>query len=90
MTIKEAKEIIGHYDVNFYYISGEHESEKIPADKLIDAFDIADRAIMAVEKIYSFIMKSEASETTDGVLDVLDNIPELEVDYKKAKMNNDE
>lgn len=45
MTREEARGIIGHYDVNFYYISGEHEGEKIPANKLMDAFDMAEDAL---------------------------------------------
>ena len=41
MKPEEALEILGQYDVNFYWTSGEHEGEQIPADKLTDAFEVA-------------------------------------------------
>ena len=36
------------------------------------AFDMAISALQALDEIYAFIMKSEASETTDGVLEIFD------------------
>ena len=41
MTIEKAIEILSLYDVNFYYISGEREGEKVPANELMDAFEMA-------------------------------------------------
>ena len=41
MTNEEAIKIIGCYDLNFYDLSG----EKIPADKLAEAFDMAIEAL---------------------------------------------
>ena len=43
MTREEAIKIIGCYDINFYDLSG----EKIPADKLGEAFDMAIEALSA-------------------------------------------
>lgn len=43
MTREEAIKIINCYDIGFYDLSG----EKIPADKLVDAFDMAIEALSA-------------------------------------------
>lgn len=43
MTREEAVKIVGCYDIGFYDLSG----EKIPADKLADAFDMAIEALSA-------------------------------------------
>ena len=43
MTREEAIKIIDCYDIGFYDLSG----EKIPADKLADAFDLAIEALSA-------------------------------------------
>lgn len=43
MTREEAIKIIDCYDIGFYDLSG----EKIPADKLADAFDMAIEALSA-------------------------------------------
>lgn len=43
MTREEAIKIINCYDIGFYDLSG----EKIPADKLVDAFDMAIEALQA-------------------------------------------
>ena len=45
MTKKEAIKIINCYDIGFYDLSG----EKIPADKLADAFDMAIEALQREE-----------------------------------------
>jgi hypothetical protein len=47
MTREEAIKIIDCYDIGFYDLSG----EKIPADKLADAFDMAIEALQAEETI---------------------------------------
>lgn len=44
MTREEAIKIIDCYDIGFYDLSG----EKIPADKLADAFDMAIEALSVV------------------------------------------
>lgn len=41
MTTQEAIKIIGCYDIGFYDLSG----EKIPAEKLVEAFDMAIEAL---------------------------------------------
>ena len=46
MTREEAIKIIDCYDIGFYDLSG----EKIPADKLADAFDMAIEALTEAEK----------------------------------------
>lgn len=43
MTREEAIKIIDCYDINFYDLSG----EKIPANKLVEAFDMAIEALKA-------------------------------------------
>ena len=43
MTREEAIKIINCYDIGFYDLSG----EKIPADKLVEAFDMAIEALQA-------------------------------------------
>ena len=43
MTKEEAIKIINCYDIGFYDLSG----EKIPADKLVEAFDMATEALKA-------------------------------------------
>lgn len=50
MTRGEAIKIINCYDLNFYDLSG----EKIPADKLADAFDMAIEALSA-EKTWEWV-----------------------------------
>ena len=63
MTRQEAVNIIGHYDVNFYYISGEHEGEKIPSDKLMDAFEMAMDALDVIDEIEKLCNTEIASIT---------------------------
>lgn len=46
MTNEEAMDILGSYDVNFFYSSGEHEGEKIPLLTMAEACDIGREAIL--------------------------------------------
>ena len=46
----------------------------------IEAMDMAISALQALDEIYAFIMKSEASETTDGVLEIFDALQAQEVE----------
>ena len=46
MTKDEAIKIIDCYDIGFYDLSG----EKIPADKLVEAFDMAIEALEAQDR----------------------------------------
>ena len=46
--------------------------EPIDSDAYYEAVDMAISALQALDEIYAFIMKSEASETTDGVLEIFD------------------
>jgi rubredoxin len=46
MTTEEAIKIINCYDIGFYDLSG----EKIPAGKLVEAFDMAIKALQAEPK----------------------------------------
>lgn len=48
MTREEATKIIGCYDINFYDLSG----EKIPANKLGEAFDMAIEALTNVQNMH--------------------------------------
>lgn len=57
MTREEAIKIIDCYDIGFYDLSG----EKIPADKLADAFDVAIEALSA-ERTGEWIDKGEYAE----------------------------
>lgn len=42
------------------------------AETIREAYSMAISALQALDEIYAFIMKSEASETTDGVLEIFD------------------
>lgn len=53
MTSEEAIKIIECYDIGFYDLSG----EKITADKLADAFDMAIEALQAKPKTGKWIVK---------------------------------
>ena len=64
MTREEAIKIIDCYDIGFYDLSG----EKIPADKLADAFDMAIEALSA-EAVQGWIPCSDRlPEKTDMYL----------------------
>ena len=65
MTKEEAIKIINCYDIGFYDLSG----EKIPADKLVEAFD------MAIEAL-----SQESSEdviSRQAAIDALENTKEV-------------
>lgn len=53
MTREEAIKIIGCYDIGFYDLSG----EKIPAEKLVEAFDMAIEALQDRPKDYVQIVR---------------------------------
>lgn len=62
MTNSEAIRIINQYDCNFYWTDG----EKIPAEDLIEAFDLAVKAlkeqeprVLALEEVMQYIGYSE-------------------------------
>ena len=61
MTREEAIKIIDCYDIGFYDLSG----EKIPADKLADAFDMAIEALSA-EAVQGWIPCSERLPLVSG------------------------
>ena len=62
MTREEAIKIINCYDIGFYDLSG----EKIPADKLADAFDMAIEALKRedtmLKEIERVVLYGERSE----------------------------
>lgn len=60
MTREEAIKIIDCYDIGFYDLSG----EKIPADKLADAFDLAIEALQFADKSPRTVKLTEAIEIT--------------------------
>ena len=61
MTRKEAIKIIYCYDIGFYDLSG----EKIPADKLVEAFDMAIEALSAPQT--DLISRADAIEMVDNI-----------------------
>lgn len=84
MTREEAIKIIECYDIGFYDLSG----EKIPADKLANAFDMAIEALSA--ETPTIQEKHQLSEETPTVfIDGIGHFPKLtETSQNLTEPNN--
>lgn len=88
MTNREAEKILSQYDVSaikFYWTDG----EEIPFSEWSDAIEKGISALKALDRIYAFIMQSEASETTDGVLEIFDELDDQELSNNSPKLDSE-
>ena len=77
MTREEAIKIIDCYDIGFYDLSG----EKIPANKLADAFDMAIEALKAESKHGHWIERAKCEYRCDQCGKIVFADDENELNY---------